>query len=202
MQEDGFQIRTAERNINKFQSGLCGGFEEPGNLGGVLHREFCPAFHRVPAVLGDPGSGAFVGARKTRPHLAARAERILHKFGVGALRDDLAVIDDRDVVAQALGFFHIMRGVDDRHAFVPQSFNHFENVITRLWIDASGGLIHQNQLRLVNEAGSHVKAALHASGEIFDQLSGAIRESGPAEASLYGLRQRRTAEAVIAAERL
>jgi hypothetical protein len=72
--------------------------------------------------------------------------------------------------------------------FVAQFFDHFEDVIARLRIDADGGLIHQDQFGMVDEAGGHVEAALHASGEILDQLGGAVRESGPSEAPVHGLR--------------
>src|SRR5262249_6990201 len=180
MQEKGCEVRSAEQNVDEFEPGFRGGFEKTADLGWVFDCELRRAVYYLATAPGDPRVDPLIRFPKMYKHLAARPEHSLHKLGMRAMLDDLAVIHDCDAVAQALGFFHVVRGVDDRHAAVAQFFNHFENVMTRLRINSNGGLIHQDQPRLVDKAGRHVEPALHASGEISGKFSGAIGESCPA----------------------
>ena len=55
-------------------------------------------------------------------------------------------------VAEALGFFHVVRGVDDGGAFVAQAFDHLEDAVARLRIDAHGGLVEQHKARAMDES--------------------------------------------------
>ena len=80
------------------------------------------------------------------------------------MRDDVAMIDDGDAIAEALGFFHVMRGVDDRSALAAQFLDHFENTVARLRIDAHGGLVEQHHARAMHQPGRHVEAPPHAAG--------------------------------------
>src|SRR5205807_13414 len=79
-----------------------------------------------------------------------------------------------------------------------QFLDHFENVVARLRIHAHGWFIHQNQLRLVNEPGGHVQAALHTSRQVPDELAGAIVQGCPAQTTSDSFLERSAAESVIA----
>jgi hypothetical protein len=60
-------------------------------------------------------------------------------------------------------------------------------MVARLRVYTHGWFIQQNQLRLLNEAGCHVKATLHASRKVLDQLISTVGQGGPIEASRHGL---------------
>src|SRR5689334_6817063 len=51
-------------------------------------------------------------------------------------RQQLAVVDDRDAIAEALGLLHVVRGVDDGLALVAQGEEAVEDRVARLRIDA------------------------------------------------------------------
>ena len=75
-------------------------------------------------------------------------------------------------------------------------------MVARLRVYTHGRFIEQNQFRLLNEAGCHVEAALHASRKVLDQLISTVGQGGPIEASGHGLLKYWTAQPVIATERL
>jgi len=75
--------------------------------------------------------------------------------------DDLAVVDDDHAVAQALGFFHVVRRV---HSVCPRALS-----VSRLsrwrWLCGSTPTVGSSQqnVRIVHERARNVEAALHAS---------------------------------------
>ena len=69
-----------------------------------------------PSALFHPGHDALVGVFESRQHLAARRESVVHQFILGPQGDDASVIDDGDSIAQPLGLFHVVRGVNDGHS--------------------------------------------------------------------------------------
>src|ERR1700694_397341 len=89
----------------------------------------------------------------------------------------LPLIDDHDAVAEALGLFHIVRGVDEGFATFLQRLEIFKDGIAALRIDADCRLIEQKNLRIVKQGGRQVQTPLHASAERFNFVAGAIRES-------------------------
>ena len=79
--------------------------------------------------------------------------------------DDVAVIDDGDVAAQRFGFLEVMGGEDDGRPAgvdlaqeIPHRAPHFD-------IYARGGLIENQEARLVHERPRDHEATLHASRE-------------------------------------
>jgi len=110
------------------------------------------------------------------------------------------VIDDADGVAEALGFFHVMRGVDDGRAFGAEGLDHFEDAVTGLRIDAYCGLVEHNEAGAMNEACCHIEPALHTSGKGFDQGAGSVGKGRPFEAPGDRVVERFAAQALIAAE--
>ena len=65
-----------------------------------------------------------------------------------ALRDDPAAREDRELVA-ALGFVHVVRRHEDRHAARDQLEQALPEVAATLRIDRAGGLVEQQQFGLV-----------------------------------------------------
>ena len=130
----------------------------------------------------------------------AGAECAANQFLIGAFGDDAAMVDDGDAVAEALGLFHVVGGVEDGHAFGAQGLDHLKDAIARLRIDADGGLVHEHQARAVDDAGGHVEAALHAAGELAGRMVGAVFQRGPLEAPRDLLGEARAGEALVVAE--
>src|ERR1700676_4631103 len=89
----------------------------------------------------------------------------------------LPVIDDHNAVAEALGLFHIVRGIDKGLAALLQRLEIVEDGIAALRIDADCRLIEQKNLRIVKQGGRQIQTPLHASAERFHFVAGAIRES-------------------------
>src|SRR5437868_11569520 len=116
MKKDRFEIRLAQRYVNQFESGLCGILKQACNLDRMRDRELRNAIGSLAAVRRNPGDDAIRRAAKMRQHLTARAECVVDKIVTRAERDDLAMIDNGDAIAQTLGFFHVVRRVDERHA--------------------------------------------------------------------------------------
>ncbi len=61
-------------------------------------------------------------------------------------------VDDRDAIAEPLGFFHVVRRVDDGAAVAVQRLDVLEDLVARLRIDADRRLVEQQQLGIVHDA--------------------------------------------------
>ena len=48
---------------------------------------------------------------------------------LGAVRDDLAVVDDRDVRAQELDFLHVVTRVEQGHALTVKLLQRFQDAV-------------------------------------------------------------------------
>ena len=99
-----------------------------------------------------------------------------------AEREQLAGVDDRDAIAEALGFFHVMRRVDDRAAFAMQRLDALEDLVARLRIDADGRLVEQQQFGIVQDRGGQIEPPLHAAGIAAGAIALAIGEADEIEA--------------------
>ena len=80
-----------------------------------------------------------------------------------AERDDAAVIDQHDAVAELLGLFHVMRAVEERGAAVLVASKRRDDALERLRVDADGCLVEQHDARLAEQAAREIEAALHAA---------------------------------------
>jgi hypothetical protein len=70
-----------------------------------------------------------------------------------AVRDDLTVVDDEHAVAKDVGFLQVVRGEENRGAeAVPQAADVVPQVGAALRVQARGGLVEEDQRRLVHEA--------------------------------------------------
>ncbi|CDN43449.1 hypothetical protein BN871_CZ_00200 [Paenibacillus sp. P22] len=119
---------------------------------------------------------------------------------LGAVRDDLAVIDDGDPGADFFDFLHVMARVDDRAAGFVELLHRLQNVIPGLGIDADGRFVHDDQTRLVRDGAGDVQPALHAAGEGGRAAPGAVAEADEFERFFGPLLQQLAPQAVEAGE--
>src|SRR5580698_7890586 len=68
-----------------------------------------------------------------------------------AQRDDLAVVHDGDTIAEALGFFHVMRGQDDGASCLLESVDEIPQVAAGLRIEAGRRLVEKQQFGVADE---------------------------------------------------
>src|SRR5262249_12127700 len=94
-----------------------------------------------------------------------------------ALGDEAPAVHDRDARAQPLGFLHEVRREDDGLALREQLLEPFPDEVARLRIEPRGGLVHEDQVGIVDERAGERESALHASRERLDRRRGPRREA-------------------------
>ena len=119
VQEDRLEVRFGDLHGSDGHAGRRHVGQDGGKLAPrVLHHQVDAAVERLG--LADPRSrgqgvrGLGQVACRGQPHLVPFADHA-HELGPGALGDQLAVVDDPDPVAEALGLLHVVRGVQHRH---------------------------------------------------------------------------------------
>ena len=90
----------------------------------------------------------------------------------GALGDEHAVVEEGDPVSQPVGLFEVLRGQKDRHAVGDQAANDLPHGAARARVEASGGLVQENDTRVADKRHRQIQLALHPAGV------GARRHSG------------------------
>ena len=98
------------------------------------------------------------------------------------MRDQPAVVDDRDAVAEVLRLFHVVRRVEHARAGARLLAHELEQPHAALRIDADRRLVEQQHLGPVHDAAAEVEAALHAAAEALDRLLARDRR-GPTRSS-------------------
>src|SRR5256884_3405205 len=98
------------------------------------------------------------------------------------------MVHDGDPVAQPLGFFHIVRGQADRGARCPEAADRLPQLATRLRVEARGGLVEEQQLRLRDERARHRESLLLAAQEYTHPSGALLLEPDQAEHLLHGVR--------------
>jgi len=88
--------------------------------------------------------------------------------------EDAAVVDDADARTEARGLLHVVRRVDDGQAGAGAGLKEVEDRVARLGIDADGGLVAEEELRLVEQRGDEIEAALHAPGKRLHGIAAAV----------------------------
>ena len=91
------------------------------------------------------------------------------------------MVHDGDAVTEPLGLFHVVRGQQDGAALAFEVLDVLENVVAGLRVDADGGLVEQQHLRLVQQGAGKLEPVLHAAGERFHQRAGPLDECRPLE---------------------
>src|SRR6185437_103722 len=145
--------------------------------------------------VAERGLAMELGARGERP--AVRLEPLLRAVAVHldhlgldvpgderrrrALGELAPSVDDLDAIAQALGFVHEVRREEDRLALAQQRAQLLPHEVARLRVEAGGGLVEEEQVRIVHERAREHQPALHAAGELFDAARFARLERGELE---------------------
>jgi len=86
------------------------------------------------------------------------------------------MIDNRDALAESVGFFHVVGGEQDRFAELVIFANDLPEQDAGLGIEAGAGLVEEEDLRIVHHGAGDGEALHHASGKAAHHLVGAISE--------------------------
>ena len=94
-----------------------------------------------------------------------------------AQRHQIAFIQNGEPVA-AFGFFHQVGGDDDGDVLlIAEDLQVLPKIAPGAGIEAGGGLVEQQNLGMMKQTLGELDAALHASGESFDPIGGAVEQS-------------------------
>ena len=95
----------------------------------------------------------------------------------------LAVVDDGDAVAELVGLVHVVRGQEDGEIALGLDLaQHLPDRHPRHRVEAGGGLVEEEDPRLVHEAAGDLHAPAHAAGEV-------LHRSRPPLGELHGREQ-------------
>ena len=108
-------------------------------------------------------------------------------------RDDLALDEKRDAIAQLVGLLHVVRGEDDRGAALRQVGDDPVQVARGARIQSARRLVEEEHLRVVEQRPREQQPLAHAGGE---RLGPAALRVGQADAleNLLGARARQAVE--------
>ncbi len=121
------------------------------------------------AVGGDQGHA--LDRRQLRRQVAVDVEQEALHVQLGqqrahrALLDDAAVVDDRQVPAQALGFFQVVRGQDDGGAGDIDLAQDSPHIAADFDVHARGGLVEDQQARAGHHRAGDHQPPFHAAGQ-------------------------------------
>ncbi len=88
--------------------------------------------------------------RQREIHHVVRAQRRNQLLG-SSLGDDLAVIHDRDPIAEALGFLHVVRREQHRAPVGAEAADDLPQLAARLRVETRRGLVEKEQLGFADE---------------------------------------------------
>ncbi len=94
----------------------------------------------------------------------------------GALGGDHAVVHHDQPVAQLLGLVHVVGGEDQRHAALLEPEQPVPDDVPGLRVEAGGGLVQDEDVRVVDEAPGDGQAALHPARQRVDLVPGPLGE--------------------------
>ena len=151
----------------------CCGVGRAGRRGAMASE----AFH---AKVRRPGASA---GRAARPR---RAERL----GDGHVAHDAAVAHDDVRLAEA-GDVELMGDHDDGHAVVVELLEHAHDLDAGARIQVAGGLVGEEERRLVDEGAGDGDALLLAAGELVGQVVGAVGKADLRRGSAWRARASR-----------
>ena len=113
-----------------------------------------------------------------------------------AQRDDLALVDDRDAVAEPLGLVHVVGRQHDGAAAVPQVADDFPELAAGLRVEPRRRLVEEEHLGIADQGDRDGQPLLLAAGELLDEGVGLALQRHPARS-----RRRRQARAGKSCER-
>ncbi len=98
-----------------------------------------------------------------------------------AERDHFAVIDDRDAVAQNLGFVHVVRREHDRAAVRLEVGDQIPELAARLRIETGGRLVEKEQVGIADDRAREREPLLLSARQLADARRRAFRRAGRGE---------------------
>ncbi len=108
---------------------------------------------------------------------AATAEELVR----GAFHDNFALDHDGDAVGEVLGFVHVVGGEKDGLTEILEVPDHAPSVPTGGGIEAGGGFVEEQEIRVAGEADSDVEATLLTAREFLDAGLAVGAEAGGLE---------------------
>lgn len=109
-------------------------------------------------------------------HLDALAARLGLELVRGAACDDLAVVDDADVVREAVRLLQVLRGEQERRAARHQVLNHVPQRHPVAGVQAGRRLVHEHHRGPHHQCRRQVQAAAHTAGVRLRGAVGGLRE--------------------------
>ncbi len=109
----------------------------------------------------------------------------------GAQGDQPPVIDDRHALAEDIGLLHVVRRQDNRPPAAVVLAHQVPEKQACLRIEAGGGLIEKENLRVVHHRARDREALEHSAGEAHGELVGPVGELEPLEQLSRALAARR-----------
>ena len=91
----------------------------------------------------------------------------------------------RHLVGEPLGLLDVVRGHQDRGAPRAQRIDQRPQLRADLGIEADGGLVEQQQRRVVREPAREQQTPAHAAGELVDRVAAAPLEPGQGQAAVH-----------------
>ena len=110
------------------------------------------------------------------------------------LRDDLALIDDGDAIAEAFGLVHVMRGQQDGPATLAQVADDVPELAAGLGVQAGRRLVEEQDLGVADQGDRDREPLLLASGKLLDEGIGLAFQRDPRN-DVIGSSQPRLVEA-------
>ena len=86
------------------------------------------------------------------------------------------MVDDRDAVAQALRFFHVVRRQEHRDAPRVHAFDRLPQREAALRVEARGRLVEEEHRRVVRDRARNLNALRHAARELVRESAGALAQ--------------------------
>ncbi len=107
--------------------------------------------------------------------LGVGADRPLQRVG-GVEREQPAVVDDRDPLAELVGLFHVVRREHDRLAPPVQLADHVPQREPALRIEAGGRLVEEQHVGVVHDRPGDHQPLRHAARQLVHVRRGAVGE--------------------------
>jgi hypothetical protein len=87
----------------------------------------------------------------------------LLEFGEGAVLDDRALVQDRDAVGKLLGLIEVLGGQQHGRAALGELLDCLPHLDPRLWVQAGGRFVEEDDRRVADQAHRDVQPAPHAA---------------------------------------
>ena len=181
-EEGVVQVRSSERELEQLAALPYGRRKHRRDDGRVANNdggELCGGDERRSALhLAEPAVGERMGGSQPDLWLEAgfgnERRRCTHSKQV-------AVVEEHEAVAEALGFVHLMGAVEHGGAGAREAEDCREHALARLRIDPHRRLVQKHDLRAVQDAGREAQPPAHADRELRHGLVGAVGEADQVE---------------------